>query len=231
MSKRRFGPPSNPVLRHVLKIQLRGPLSELLSGLLREVGRTGCGGRSVDRRSQGQIAPRIVHEAAADRHGVQIVIEPRAVVTHCTDEALLVLSARAGYAAAVFAADIDRNAECHFGYAGAALAVRVVVFHHDAGVFVNARHPGPVYGSSRSHQRPGGGIGVAAVLRLAERVDRSHDAITSFLAVQIVLSDGIAVEHQFERIVRYPQYLSSEARLAVELGVRLPAVDEPGFYF
>src|SRR3984957_4864268 len=231
MPKRSFGPPSDPCFGHVLKIQLRIPLSELLSGLLREVRRTGCGGRSVDRRCQGQIAPRIVHEAAADRYGVQIVIEPRAVVAHRTDEALLVLSAGTADAAAVFAADIDRNAECHFGYAGAAVAVRIVVFHHDAVVLVNALHPGPVDGSSRSHQRPGGSIGVAAVLRLAERVDRSHDAIASFLAVKIVLSDGIAVEHQFERIVRDPQYLSSEARLAVELGIRLPAVDEPGFYF
>src|SRR3984957_9118499 len=101
MPERAFRPPGNPVFRHVLKIDLRIPLIELLSRLLSEVGRTARGRRAIDWRGQGQIAARIVHEAAANRHRIQIVVEPGTVVEHYTEKFLLVRSVRAVHTAAV----------------------------------------------------------------------------------------------------------------------------------
>src|SRR5580658_1634638 len=97
-------------------------------------------------------------------------MEPGTIVEHHAEEILLVLSVRTGDAAAVFAADVHRIGESHFGYTGAAQAVRVVVFHQDAVVLVNALHPRPVDRSTRPQVRSGGGVGIASVLRLAKRV-------------------------------------------------------------
>ena len=196
MAKRRFRPPGNPILGHVLQIELSIPLVEFLSRLLGEIRRTAGGRRSIDRWCQGQVAARIVHEPAA-----------------------------------VLTANIDRIAESHFGYARPALTVRVIVFHQDAVVLVNTLHPRIIHGWPRSHQRPGRRIGITAILGLAKRVGGSSDAISPCLAVQIILSDRVAVQYQLERVVWNPEYLSSKARLAVELGIGLPAIDEPGFNF
>ena len=44
---------------------------------------------------------------------------------------------------------------------------------------------------------------------------------------QVVLSVAILIRDQLEPFRRHPQKLSAQARMAVELGVRLPSVDEP----
>src|SRR5580658_1127497 len=105
MPKRCFSPPGNPILGHVLQIELRVPLIELLSGLLREVWRTACGSCAIDGRRERKVAARSVHEAAA-----------------------------------VLTASIDSVAERHLRHAGTAAAVRVVIFHLNAVVFMDALH-------------------------------------------------------------------------------------------
>src|ERR1700678_2469435 len=155
-------------------------------------------------------------------------MEPGAVIEHHAEEVLLVLSAGTGDAAAVFAADIDCIAERHFRYAVPALTVGVIVFHLDAVVLVNTLHPRPVDGSACAHVRADGGVGITTVLRMAKRVYGPGSGWVIRLTVQVILADGVAVEHQFERVVRYPEDLAAEARLAVELGIGLPAIDEPG---
>src|SRR6202035_5246513 len=112
-----------------------------------------------------QVATRIVHEATADRHGVQIVIEPRAVVAHDAEEICLVRSAGAMNAPAVLAADIPGQRERHLRHASAIAAVTVVVLHQYAVVLVDALYVGivdvwriGVGGSDRS-------VGVSAVVR------------------------------------------------------------------
>src|ERR1700684_2473762 len=52
--------PPAPVLRHVLEIELRIPLVQLLPWILSEIGRTGGSSRLVDRRQQSQIATRVI---------------------------------------------------------------------------------------------------------------------------------------------------------------------------
>src|SRR3984957_1813499 len=108
MPERRLRPPGNPVLGHVLKIELSVPLKELLPRRLGKVRRASGGSRSVNGRRQSQIATRIVHEAAADRDRIQIAVKPGAVIKHHAEKTLLVSSTRARHAAAVFAAEIDR---------------------------------------------------------------------------------------------------------------------------
>src|SRR3984957_4176911 len=97
-------------------------------------------------------------------------MEPSTIVEHHAEEVLLVLSARAGDAAAVLAADIDRIAECHLGDAVPPFAVPVIVFPQDPIVLVNALPSRPVDGSARPYVRSHGGVGIAAVLRVAQRV-------------------------------------------------------------
>src|SRR5580658_6168846 len=97
-------------------------------------------------------------------------MEPGTIVEHHAEEILLVLSVRTGDAAAVFAADVHRVGESHFGYTGAAQAVRVVVFHQDAVVLVNAFHPRPVDRSTRAYVRSGGSVGITPGLGLAKGV-------------------------------------------------------------
>src|SRR3984957_5507031 len=115
MPERRFRPPGNPVVRHVLEIDLRIPLIEFLSRLLCEVRRAAGGRRSIDGWGQGQIAAGVVHESAANRYRVQIVMEPGTIVEHHPEKFLLVRSLRAVDAAAVLAAEIPRQTERHFG--------------------------------------------------------------------------------------------------------------------
>src|SRR5208283_3992607 len=114
-------------------------------------------------------------------------VEPGAVIQHCAKKVFLVLSVRTGNPTAVLATDINRQAECHLGYPGAVLAVRVIVFDEQAVVFVDACDLRPVDRRSGADQRSGGGIEVAAVLRLAQRIDSTCSATSCSLAVQVVL--------------------------------------------
>src|SRR5580692_9526641 len=101
-------------------------------------------------------------------------MEPGTIVEHHAEKILFVLSAGAGDAAAVFAADIDGIAECHSGYAVPAFTVCVIVFHFDAIVLVNTLDPRPVDGSARPHVRSDGGVEVTPILRVAQRVHRTR---------------------------------------------------------
>ena len=94
---------------------------------------------------------------------------------------------------------------------------------------MNPRHVGVVDRRTCPDKGPSRRVARASVLGLTERVHGSRPVVPVRLAVQVVLADGIGVEHQFEVLVRDPQDLSAESRMPVELGVGLPAVDEPGF--
>src|SRR5579859_6823887 len=227
VAERGFGPPGNPVLGHVLQIELRVPLKKRLPRLLREIRRAALGRGTIDRWRERQIAAGIVDEPAAERYGIQVIVEPGAVIELHAEEVLFVSAVGARDAAAVLAADIKRVAEGQFGYACAARSVRIVIFHLDTVVFVDARHPRVVDRRAGSHIGPGRGVPVAAVLRLAVDVDGSAGAVG--LTGSVVLADRVAVEDQFQRVVGNPEYLPAETRLAVEFRIGLPAVDEPGF--
>jgi hypothetical protein len=66
MAEGDLGPPGDPVLGHVLEVQLGVPLVELLPGIRGEVRRTSRGGRAIDGRQQREITAGVVHEAAAE---------------------------------------------------------------------------------------------------------------------------------------------------------------------
>src|SRR4029077_5732149 len=100
MAEGGFRPPGDPGLRHVLEIQLRVPLIQLLSGIFREVRCARLGGCAVARWQEREVAPRIVHEAAAERDRETVVMEPRTVVEHRAEEIGLVRATRAVHAAA-----------------------------------------------------------------------------------------------------------------------------------
>ena len=51
------------------------------------------------------------------------------------------------------------------------------------------------------------------------------DLLVRPVALAVVLADGVAVEHQLQRVVRNIENLAAEARLAIELGVGLPALN------
>src|SRR4029077_2169534 len=76
MPEGELGPPGNPVLRHVLKVQLHVPLIEVLPRFRGEVGGAAWGGGAVDRRQQRQVAAGVVHEAAAEGDRILVVIKP-----------------------------------------------------------------------------------------------------------------------------------------------------------
>src|SRR5580704_84225 len=106
MAVSEFRPPGNPVLRHVLEIDLRIPLEQLLPGILRPIGRAKSGDRSVDWRQQSQRATWIVHEPPACGDGEPVMIKPDAIVEHRTNELVLVGSPVAAYATAILAAHV-----------------------------------------------------------------------------------------------------------------------------
>jgi hypothetical protein len=66
MPERRFRPPGNPVLRHVLKIELRIPLIELLCGSFpRSSDRKDCGSSFLPFRIRIRLPPEPASTALA----------------------------------------------------------------------------------------------------------------------------------------------------------------------
>lgn len=147
------------------------------------------------------------------------MVEPDPVVAHDTEEIRHVGSVQAVYAAAVLTTEVPREAERRLGDTGSrsSLAVFCVeILVEEAVVFMEAVDASIVdigrvrIGLADQRQR------IAAIGRLPVATG------------QIVLSDPIGVEHELQIVGRYPQDLSPEPGMRIELGVRLPAVDQPG---
>src|SRR5579871_3096457 len=75
-----FRPPRDPILGHVLKIELRVPLIELESRVLTEIRRPGRGGRAIDGWDQREVAPGIAVRAAAPGDRVLVMAPPGTVI-------------------------------------------------------------------------------------------------------------------------------------------------------
>src|ERR1700689_492029 len=204
MSEGEFGPPGNPVLRHVLEIDLRIPLEQLLSRIFSPVRRTECSDCSIDWRQQGQIAARIIHEAAANRHCVEIVIEPGTVVAHYADKVVLVGSPGAAHAAAVLAADIPGEGERSLGNAAAVFPVALIVSIQDTIVLVDALNLGGI-----DVRRVGAFRGSGSVALQKIRCVEILPVAILKNGVNVILSEEIAVQNQLEIVVRNPEDLST----------------------
>jgi len=92
---------------------VKGPRSiprfEWISGILREVRRTGSSRGPVDWRKQDQIPSRIVNSAAAQRKTVFVRIKPQPVVKHKAEKALFRMTvprSHARNATAMLASDV-----------------------------------------------------------------------------------------------------------------------------
>src|SRR6266853_3403761 len=88
-----------------------------ISGILGEVGCSRRGCRTVNRRKQDQVTPRIVDLPATDSQAILIVIEPESVVEHIAQKALLRTLCRITGAAdtsTVLTSHIAGERECRF---------------------------------------------------------------------------------------------------------------------
>src|ERR1700733_12814851 len=135
-------PGCDVLLRPVFKPRRRGPRFERIARILREVWRSRRRRRTVDRRQQHEIPPRIVDLPAAERQSQFVAIEPHPVVEHESEKILLwpFRGIRvAAYAATVLAADVSGQRKCHL----ADRVVRLVVILDLNAVIAVITHTSP----------------------------------------------------------------------------------------
>ena len=80
-----------------------------VAGVLSKVRCTADRSCAIDWRQQREVTARVVHLAAAQRHGIQVLLEPEAQITHPADKVLLRLAIGAVVAIDTACAGIGRT--------------------------------------------------------------------------------------------------------------------------
>ncbi len=85
----KFKTESHELAWHVVECARGVPCLELIARVQREVRSAGESGRAIDGRKKHKIPPRISNCTAAQSNGIQVFVEPNAVVKHGAKKGLL----------------------------------------------------------------------------------------------------------------------------------------------
>ena len=193
--------------RHPVEGERSIPGLERIAGVLGEVRRAGDGIGPIDGWQQSEVASGIIHRAAAHCYGIYVFLEPEAVVRHPAGKCLLA--------------------------AGGSIVKTIRVQDDGLSLSANGCSLAAIFASQVSGKREGHLVekSLRTVVVFDFNTVVGVDAGAAKLAVAVaqrIFTHAVIVEDQREPGLRTPQNLSSQAGLAAQPAVGLPAIDDPG---